>query len=255
VKQNRDEFSARVVQTLRRRVGDRCSKPGCRCPTSGPNEHPDLATNIGEAAHITSAAPGGPRYDATLTSEQRCSIANAIWLCKNHAREIDVDPMRYPARMLREWREDAERYARETLGVQMATEALEDIEGDEPPTSTVETTRTWRCPYCNTGVVDGARVCTGCQAELVYGLTNKEASEAFYMGVFFGGGGAVMLLFGGPSWINAKTGWQISPGFGLGVYALFPIVLSAFVAVRLFFRWRLATIEADSPRFTRHFNS
>ena len=138
----------------------------------------------------------------------------------------------------------------------MSKDAVDDLppKDDQLPQA-LPSRRSWACPYCDTMVFDGARVCTGCQAELVYGLTSKEASEALYMGLFAGGGGAVLLLFGGPSWINAKMGWHISPAFGLGIYVLFPIALSAFVAIRLFMKWRHATIAADSPRFTRRFNA
>src|SRR4051812_16178668 len=43
--------------------GFRCSNPACRKPTSGPLEDPAKAINIGVAAHITAAAPDGPRYN------------------------------------------------------------------------------------------------------------------------------------------------------------------------------------------------
>jgi ribosomal protein L37AE/L43A len=47
--------------------------------------------NIGVAAHISGAAPGGPRYDASMSSEARKSINNGIWLCANCARLVDGD--------------------------------------------------------------------------------------------------------------------------------------------------------------------
>lgn len=85
----RDDFTPKVIERLRARVGFRCSHPDCRVPTSGPGEGELDVAHFGRAAHITAAAPGGPRYDETLTREQRRSISNAIWLCANHADEID----------------------------------------------------------------------------------------------------------------------------------------------------------------------
>jgi hypothetical protein len=38
----------------------------------------------------------GPRYDPVLTVEQRCSVANGIWLCQNCAKLIDNDPKKGP---------------------------------------------------------------------------------------------------------------------------------------------------------------
>lgn len=104
----RDDFTPKVIERLRARVGFRCSHPDCRVPTSGPGEGELDVAHFGRAAHITAAAPGGPRYDETLTSEQRRSINNAIWLCANHADEIDDLESRYTAQLLRDWKKQAE---------------------------------------------------------------------------------------------------------------------------------------------------
>jgi hypothetical protein len=42
----------------------------------------DGTIDIGVAAHITAAAPNGPRYDPSLTSAQRRRHLNGIWLCR-----------------------------------------------------------------------------------------------------------------------------------------------------------------------------
>lgn len=104
----RDDFTPKVIERLRARVGFRCSHPDCRVPTSGPGEGELDVAHFGRAAHITAAAPGGPRYDETLTREQRRSISNAIWLCANHADEIDDLESRYTAQLLRDWKTQAE---------------------------------------------------------------------------------------------------------------------------------------------------
>lgn len=72
--------------------------------------------NVGVSAHITGAAQGGPRYDASVTPEQRADIANAIWLCQNCAKLIDNDPCRFTAEVLREWKEKAEQDALGLVG-------------------------------------------------------------------------------------------------------------------------------------------
>lgn len=112
----RDDFSARVVSALRTRVAHRCSNPECRAPTVGPGDGPHAVASIGKAAHIAAASPGGPRYIAEMTREQRSSIDNGIWLCSNCATKIDVSPDAYPIRLLREWKQQAERTAHEEKG-------------------------------------------------------------------------------------------------------------------------------------------
>lgn len=70
---------------------------------------------LGEAAHITAAAAGGPRYDARLTREERRSIENGIWMCRHHARLVDTDEDNYSAETLRLWKEDVEHLAGDAL--------------------------------------------------------------------------------------------------------------------------------------------
>jgi len=108
----RDEFSQDVKEILARRVGYRCSNPNCRALTSGPHDNPGKAVNIGVAAHITAAAPGGPRYNPNLSSEERKSPENGIWLCQNHGKLVDNDEETYPISLLNDWKKLSEEAAR-----------------------------------------------------------------------------------------------------------------------------------------------
>jgi hypothetical protein len=90
----------------------RCSNPGCRLPTSGPQVEPTKAMNVGVAAHITAASAGGPRYDRNLSRAQRCGIENGIWLCFNCSKLIDSDLVRYTVSVLHQWKQYAEESAR-----------------------------------------------------------------------------------------------------------------------------------------------
>lgn len=107
----RDEFDDKTKEVLARRVGYRCSNPNCRKLTSGPQADPTKAVNIGVAAHITAASQGGPRYDARLSSDERKSIDNGIWLCQNCAKLVDNDEQRYTADLLFEWKKLSEQAA------------------------------------------------------------------------------------------------------------------------------------------------
>lgn len=107
----RDDFPVNIKDVLAKRIGFRCSNPGCRQLTSGPQTDPSKAVNVGVAAHITAASPQGPRYDPVLTSEDRSSINNGIWLCQTCAKLVDNDPIRYPASTLEAWKREAEKAA------------------------------------------------------------------------------------------------------------------------------------------------
>lgn len=115
---SRDDFSRETKRRLAHRAGYRCSNPSCRALTAGPSDAAaDATTSIGVAAHISAASPKGPRFREDLSADARSSIDNGIWLCQNHAKAIDDDPQQFPESLLLAWREEAERVAREEVGV------------------------------------------------------------------------------------------------------------------------------------------
>jgi hypothetical protein len=116
VSSSRDDFPEPTKRALAARVNDRCSNPDCGAQTSGPQVEPAKALNVGVAAHITAAAPRGPRYDATLMPEERADIANGVWLCQTCAKLVDNDPPRFNAAVLRDWKTKAEQQALDLVG-------------------------------------------------------------------------------------------------------------------------------------------
>lgn len=99
----RDEFSPNTRTALALRANYKCSFTDCGIPTSGPNDSsPDGVTKIGVAAHIHAASPLGPRYLPSMSSDERKSISNGIWLCPTHSTLIDRDTTKYTADFLRE---------------------------------------------------------------------------------------------------------------------------------------------------------
>ena len=107
----RDDFTLATKELLANRVGRRCSNPNCRKLTCGANSDPEKVTKIGVAAHICAAARGGPRYDASMTPEERKSFENGIWLCQSCSKLIDTDITRYPKELLQSWKQLAEQTA------------------------------------------------------------------------------------------------------------------------------------------------
>lgn len=113
----RDNFTPKEIEPLKKRVNLLCSNPDCRVPTHAPSSKSnDAINNIGKAAHICAASKGGPRYDAEMTTKQRTSIDNAIWLCGNCADKIDRDVIAYPVELLKQWKIQAEQHAKNEQG-------------------------------------------------------------------------------------------------------------------------------------------
>ena len=84
------DFSAKTRRLLANRVGGKCSLPWCRIPTAGPGQTRGSTVSSGEAAHISSAMPAGPRGQGGLTVEQLRDPANGLWCCTRHAALIDA---------------------------------------------------------------------------------------------------------------------------------------------------------------------
>jgi hypothetical protein len=106
---SRDEFTPSTKHKLADRAGHVCSMPGCGARTTGAKKgDAEGVVRLGQAAHITAAAQGGPRYDGNLSSEQRRHISNGIWLCLTHAAAVDADDRQFTVETLKAWKRDAE---------------------------------------------------------------------------------------------------------------------------------------------------
>ncbi|MDD2723850.1 MAG: hypothetical protein PHH59_07480 [Methylovulum sp.] len=113
---NRDDFADKTKKTLAERVAWRCSWPGCKEITIGPNStDATKSINNGIAAHIHAAAKHGPRYREDMSAENRKHISNGIWMCRKHGNLIDADFEIYSSETLMSWKREAERYAAENL--------------------------------------------------------------------------------------------------------------------------------------------
>ncbi len=124
----RDDFPQKVADNLAKRVANHCSNPNCRKKTSGPHTEAEKALNIGVAAHITAASPGGPRYDPTLTPAQRKSGRNGIWLCQFCAKLIDNDVAQFPTELVLRWKGEAEGKALQEISATQPSEVRVKVE-------------------------------------------------------------------------------------------------------------------------------
>jgi hypothetical protein len=107
-KRNRDDFTKSTVLQIAKRAGWLCSFPTCRKPTVGATSDDEGDINIGTAAHICAAAPRGPRYNEVMSPEERSSVKNGIWMCRDHGKAIDSSDPEFTVERLREWKKQAE---------------------------------------------------------------------------------------------------------------------------------------------------
>lgn len=127
---DRDDFTPKTKRKLLERAGGHCSNPDCRRLTLKPASNPEESVREGVAAHIHAASPGGPRHDPGQTSEQRASIQNGIWLCRQCAWRVDQEPEEYTAEVLLAWKERHEAWILEDGGLEPLPEiAWETLEG------------------------------------------------------------------------------------------------------------------------------
>ncbi len=113
----RDDFSKTVVDALGKRAAFICSNPDCHILTLAPSdENENKFLYFGKAAHICAAAKGGPRYVAEMTSDERKTASNGIFLCSNCAEMIDKNNgIDFPVELLRRWKEDHEKWVAANL--------------------------------------------------------------------------------------------------------------------------------------------
>ncbi|MEZ9602074.1 hypothetical protein AB4274_02455 [Vibrio sp. 10N.261.55.A10] len=115
----RHDFLESTKRSLRENVANLCSKPDCRVLTVASKIDNCSLSNVGVAAHICAAAPGGPRYKKEQTEAERKHYDNGIWLCTTCSRLIDVDDGSYSEELLRDWKNQTLIFARDNLGKQL----------------------------------------------------------------------------------------------------------------------------------------
>lgn len=96
-------YTVGTERALFRMAEGTCYFPGCATPViSIEGGHHLIGVEI---AHIRGAKPGSARYDPNMTDAERAAYANLILLCVPHHKLVDrVEPEKYPAEMLAEWK-------------------------------------------------------------------------------------------------------------------------------------------------------
>jgi hypothetical protein len=92
-----------------------CYFPECDIPVIVSVEGEPIV-NV-EIAHICGANPGSPRYDSTMTDDQRRSFANLLLLCKPHHNWIDrLHPDLFSPDLLQSWKTEREQGRLRAMG-------------------------------------------------------------------------------------------------------------------------------------------
>ena len=126
----RDDFGPKVRTIITKRAAYICSNPKCRRLTLAPSENnPEKIQFTGIVAHITAAAPNGPRYDENLTEEQRSSADNGIYLCSTCAIMIDKNQgIDFPVDLLKEWKAEHEEWIAKNLNKRFIEIAQDEVD-------------------------------------------------------------------------------------------------------------------------------
>ncbi len=118
---NRDNFPSSVIETLKKRAAYICSNPDCNVMTVGPSQlNDEQIVYIWRAAHICAASKNWPRYEESMTEDERSWLNNAIFLCSNCADMIDDNKwIDFSISKLQEWKSEHEKWVRENLNKKM----------------------------------------------------------------------------------------------------------------------------------------
>lgn len=95
------------------RSGNRCAI--CRRELIMERTAVDPESVVGDECHIESAAPGGPRYLATLSATEADDYSNLLLLCKVHHKQIDDQPESHTAESLKSLKQRHEAWVSEQL--------------------------------------------------------------------------------------------------------------------------------------------
>lgn len=91
------------VRILFGKSGGRCAYPGCGVVLAIPSRsRADQTKSTGKVAHISAASPNGPRFDPSLTPQQRRDETNLILLCPTHHDVVDSQVGYHTVRWLQE---------------------------------------------------------------------------------------------------------------------------------------------------------
>lgn len=99
------EITKNTIKRLYGLSGNVCANPKCRTVLVD-----ELGNQFGEIAHIAAASPEGPRYDPSMTDDDRRSFDNLLLLCEKCNKLVDnkENVKDYPVELLKKWKSNHE---------------------------------------------------------------------------------------------------------------------------------------------------
>ncbi|MFG2816422.1 ABC-three component system protein [Streptomyces sp. NPDC048410] len=125
----RDPVPKAQEKIVIQRSGDRCAYPSCGIALSidaKADEDPHKA--VGKVAHIRAASVNGPRYDEHMTSEQRGSADNLVYLCGPHHDIVDTQLNYHTVEFLQGIKAKHERTVARAMSHAMGQVGFDDLE-------------------------------------------------------------------------------------------------------------------------------
>ena len=107
------QYKPSTVRRLDTLSGNECSEPNCNKKLIAE----DGISIVSKICHIAAASKEGPRFDKTMTDDDRRSFDNLILLCDEHHVIIDnkVNEKKYPVALLKTWKAEHEKKIIELL--------------------------------------------------------------------------------------------------------------------------------------------
>jgi hypothetical protein len=107
------QYKPSTVRRLDTLSGNECSKPNCNKKLIAE----DGISIVSKICHIAAASKEGPRFDKTMTDDDRRSFDNLILLCDEHHVIIDnkVNEIKFPVTLLKTWKAEHEKKIIELL--------------------------------------------------------------------------------------------------------------------------------------------
>lgn len=100
------DYKITTVKRLFALSGNECYAPNCSRNFIAEDEK----TIVAKICHIEAASPNGPRYNPSMTDDERRAFENLLLLCDEHHEIIDnpLNEIDYPKELLFEWKRDHE---------------------------------------------------------------------------------------------------------------------------------------------------
>lgn len=111
-------FQQTTVKRLYGKSANRCAFAGCEAPIIVGK------TVVGEICHIRASRKKGPRFDPTLSKEERDDFSNLLLLCRTHHKLIDADPSKFTVDLLKEIKQIHEKAGPCEITPEVARDAL-----------------------------------------------------------------------------------------------------------------------------------